>query len=58
MTIPAATVTTNSFRAVRGRSIACVLCDDAAFWRHDVGANPDIEAEPGWAKTPDRVPPA
>jgi hypothetical protein len=37
------TVATNSFRAVRGRSLAAVVMDECAFWRDDRFANPDSE---------------
>lgn len=37
-------VTTANFRAVRGYSIACCICDEIAFWRSDeTSANPDVE---------------
>lgn len=36
-------VATNSYRSVRGRTIACAICDEAAFWRSDDAANPDVE---------------
>lgn len=34
---------TASFRAVRGYTLAAVICDEIAFWRSDESANPDIE---------------
>lgn len=34
---------TASFRAVRGRPILCVVFDEAAFWRDDASATPDVE---------------
>ncbi len=34
-------VATNSYRAVRGRTIACVIFDEAAFWRDERSATPD-----------------
>ncbi len=37
-------VATNSFRAVRGRTIACAIFDEVAFWRSEESANPDIES--------------
>ena len=36
-------VATNSFRSVRGRTIVCVIFDEAAYWRDDEFANPDVE---------------
>jgi hypothetical protein len=36
-------IATNSFRAVRGRTIACAIFDEAAFWRDETFANPDFE---------------
>jgi hypothetical protein len=36
-------VSTNSFRAVRGRSIACAIFDEVAFWRDEASATPDKE---------------
>lgn len=36
-------IATNSFRAVRGRTIVCVIFDEVAFWRSDESASPDIE---------------
>jgi hypothetical protein len=33
----------NSFRAVRGRAIACCIMDEVAFWPADSSASPDIE---------------
>ena len=36
-------VHTASFRAVRGYSIACAICDEVAFWRSEDSANPDFE---------------
>jgi hypothetical protein len=37
------TVMTCSFRAIRGRTFACVVLDEAAFFRSDESANPDVE---------------
>jgi hypothetical protein len=34
---------TNSFRATRGRTLACVILDEVAFWRSEESANPDRE---------------
>jgi hypothetical protein len=36
-------VGTNSFRGVRGRTIAAVIFDETAYWRSDDSANPDFE---------------
>jgi len=36
-------VSTASFRAVRGYTLACVIADEIAFWRSDESANPDRE---------------
>lgn len=48
-------VHTNSFRAIRGRTLLAVLLDEVAFFRSDSTANPDIEtyraAIPGLATT-------
>ncbi|MEX2366008.1 MAG: hypothetical protein WD601_05345, partial [Pseudohongiellaceae bacterium] len=48
-------VHTNSFRAVRGRTLLAVILDECAFFRSDLSANPDLEtyraALPGLATT-------
>ena len=36
-------ISTNSFRAVRGRTIVCVIFDEVAFWRDEDSASPDFE---------------
>jgi len=36
-------VTTNSFRAVRGRTIVCSIFDEVAYWRDDTSSTPDFE---------------
>lgn len=36
-------VSTASFRAVRGYTVAAVIADEIAFWRSDESANPDWE---------------
>jgi hypothetical protein len=33
----------SNFRNVRGRSVACVILDECAFWRSETTANPDVE---------------
>ena len=32
-----------NFRGVRGRSIACAIFDECAFWRSETTSNPDVE---------------
>lgn len=34
---------TAGFRAVRGYTVVAAICDEAAFWRSDDTANPDLE---------------
>jgi hypothetical protein len=36
-------VSTNSFRSVRGRPILCAILDETAFWRDETSATPDEE---------------
>jgi len=36
-------VGTNSFRAVRGRSVVCCILDEVGYYRSDESANPDTE---------------
>ncbi|TQE98194.1 MAG: hypothetical protein FKY71_15125 [Spiribacter salinus] len=36
-------VATNSYRAIRGRTLLAVVFDEAAFWRSDATVNPDLE---------------
>jgi hypothetical protein len=36
-------VATNSFRALRGRTVACAIFDEIAYWRDESFANPDVE---------------
>jgi hypothetical protein len=36
-------IATNNYRSVRGRSIACAIFDEAAFWRSEDSASPDYE---------------
>src|SRR5690349_122521 len=49
-------VSTNSFRAVRGRPVLLAILDECAFWRADDSANPDTETyqalKPGLATMP------
>ena len=48
-------VSTNSFRAIRGRTLLAVIFDEAAYFRSESTANPDVElyraALPGLATT-------
>jgi hypothetical protein len=50
---------TASFRATRGYTFACVLCDETAFWRDESGANPDVEIfralRPGMTSLPGAI---
>ncbi len=50
------TVATNNFRGLRGRSIACAVLDEIAYWRSEESANPDAEVYqalmPGLATLP------
>jgi hypothetical protein len=36
-------VATNSYRAVRGRTVLCCILDEVAQWRSEESANPDVE---------------
>jgi len=49
-------VATNSFRAVRGRTIVCAIFDEVAFWRDEYSTSPDVETYtaivPGMATLP------
>lgn len=36
-------ISTNSFRRVRGRTVACAIFDECAFWRDEGSASPDKE---------------
>ena len=49
-------ISTNSFRAVRGRPILTAIFDECAFWRDDSSATPDVETynaiKPGLATMP------
>lgn len=52
-------IATNSFRAVRGRPIRCVVFDECAFWRDETSASPDEETyravKPGMATLKDSL---
>jgi hypothetical protein len=52
-------VTTNSFRAPRGRAIPFALGDEIAFWRSDDSATPDVEVfraiKPGMSMIPNAM---
>jgi hypothetical protein len=52
-------VATNSYRSVRGRTIACAIFDEAAFWRSEESANPDSETyaaiRPGMVTLPSAI---
>lgn len=49
-------VKTNSYRSIRGRGILAAIFDEAAFWRDELAANPDVEVHgaisPGLARVP------
>jgi hypothetical protein len=36
-------ISTNSFRAVRGRAVLCAVLDEISFWQDENSANPDAE---------------
>ncbi len=52
-------VTTNSYRAVRGRSVLCAILDETAFWRDENSATPDEETfkalKPALARVPGSI---
>ena len=52
-------VHTNNFRAVRGRSLLCVIMDECAFFRDESFASPDTEVynavSPGLARVPNSM---
>lgn len=39
------TIVTNNIRSPRGRTIACVILDEAAHWRGEDFSNPDVEVD-------------
>lgn len=47
---------TNSFRGLRGRTVIAAIFDEAAFWRDETSATPDVETyaavRPGLARMP------
>ena len=49
-------ISTNNFRAVRGRPVLCAVFDEVAFWRSEDSASPDEEVyravTPGMATIP------
>jgi hypothetical protein len=36
-------VATNSFRGIRGRTVALAILDECSYWRSDQSSNPDVE---------------
>jgi hypothetical protein len=40
---PAIIMLASNFRNVRGRSVACAIFDECAFWQSELTANPDVE---------------
>ena len=52
-------ISTNNFRAVRGRSIVCAVLDECAFFRDEGSASPDVETYnaivPGMITLPDAM---
>jgi hypothetical protein len=36
-------VSTNSYRAVRGRTVVCAIFDEVAFWKDEDSTTPDVE---------------
>ena len=52
-------VATNSYRAIRGRTIACAIFDETAYWRDENFANPAEEVyaaiTPGMISIPDAM---
>jgi hypothetical protein len=49
----------NTFRGVRGKTLACVVMDEVSFWRDERSANPDVEVfravKPGLMRLPGSV---
>ena len=47
-------IRTNSFRGIRGKTLLCAIFDEAAFWRDENSASPDVEMDiavgPGLAR--------
>ncbi len=52
-------ISTNSYRAVRGRTIVCAVLDEVAFYRDEGSASPDVETYnaivPGMITIPDAM---
>lgn len=48
------TISTNSYRSVRGKTLCCAILDEVAYWRDDNSANPDTKVDaaitPGLAR--------
>jgi hypothetical protein len=36
-------VATNSYRSVRGKTVACAVFDEVCYWRSEESANPDVD---------------
>lgn len=36
-------ISTNSYRAVRGRAVVCAILDEVGLWRNEESATPDVE---------------
>jgi hypothetical protein len=49
-------VLASNFRGVRGRSIACVVLDECAFWRSETTNNPDVETYQALVPSPATIP--
>jgi hypothetical protein len=52
-------ISTNNYRAVRGRSVLCAVLDETAFWRDENSATPDEETfkalKPALARVPGSI---
>ena len=52
-------IATNSFRTIRGYTVLTAICEEVAFWRSDLTANPDREVvnalKPALATIPDSL---